>query len=45
LQDHLWRIPSLIHQQMPDATLFLRPYCVNGFELVCYAVPPERAMP
>ena len=41
-QDHLWSIPSHIHHQMPEARLLLRPYCVNGFELVCYAVAPQR---
>jgi FkbM family methyltransferase len=42
VQDHLWRIPSHIHDLMGEAQLFLRQYCVNGFELVCYAIPPGR---
>jgi hypothetical protein len=27
---------------VPEARFFLRHYCVNGFELVCYAIPPGR---
>ena len=42
LQEHMWQLPLQIRQALPDARLFLRPYCVNGFDLVCYAVPPVR---
>jgi FkbM family methyltransferase len=41
-QDHLWRVPRRIRDLMPDARLVLRPHCVDGFDLVCYAIPPER---
>lgn len=40
--DHLWQIPLLIHAIQPDYKLFLRRYAEGAFELVWYAVPPER---
>ena len=40
--DHLWQIPLLIHAIQPDYRLFLRRYAEGAFELVWYAVPPER---
>jgi FkbM family methyltransferase len=42
-QDHLWRIPLRIRELHPDATLLLRPHCADGFDLVCYALPPDRS--
>jgi FkbM family methyltransferase len=42
-QDHLWRIPSLIHKLNPGYRLYLRPHCIEGWDSVCYAVPAERA--
>ena len=41
-QDHLWRIPLLIHQLSPDYELYLRPHNLEGWDLVCYAVPKDR---
>jgi FkbM family methyltransferase len=41
-QDHLWRIPLRIRELMPDARLMLRPHFMDGFDLVCYAAPPNR---
>jgi FkbM family methyltransferase len=40
--DHLWQIPLLIHAIQPDYKLFLRRYAEGAWELVWYAVPPER---
>jgi FkbM family methyltransferase len=40
--DHLWQIPLLIHAIQPDYKLLLRRYAEGAFELVWYAVPPER---
>lgn len=40
--DHLWKIPLLISSYYDDYNLFLRPHDEEGWELVCYAVPPER---
>jgi FkbM family methyltransferase len=42
-QDHLWRIPALIHKLNPAYQLYLRPHRIEGWDSVCYAVPPERA--
>jgi FkbM family methyltransferase len=42
-QDHLWRIPALIHKLNPAYRLYLRPHRIEGWDSVCYAVPPERA--
>lgn len=39
---HLWDIPLLIHALNPEYRLFLRRYAEGAFELVWYAVPPER---
>ena len=41
-QDHLWRIPLLLREWCPDASLFLRPHREEGWDLVCYAVPRAR---
>jgi FkbM family methyltransferase len=40
--DHLWQIPLLIHAIQPEYRLFLRRYAEGAFEIVWYAVPPER---
>lgn len=42
-QDHLWSIPLLIHELVPGYRLFLRPHDVDGWQLVCYAIPEERS--
>lgn len=41
-QDHLWRLPRLVHSIAPDYRFFLRPHENDGWQLVCYAVPAER---
>jgi FkbM family methyltransferase len=41
-QDDLWRIPLFLRELMPDAALFLRAYCLDAMETVCYAVPRNR---
>lgn len=43
-QGHLWQIPLRIGRLMPAGRLSLRAHCMDGFDLVCYAVPPHRAM-
>ncbi len=40
--DHLWQIPLLIHAINPDYRLYLRRYLEATWELIWYAVPPER---
>ena len=42
--DHLWQIPLLIHAIQPDYKLFFRRYAEGAFEIVWYAVPPERVV-
>ena len=41
-QTDLWRIPELIHSIDADYRLFIRPHLIEGWDLVCYAVPAER---
>ncbi len=41
-QDHLWRIPLMLHEWRPDYAFFLRPHNEEGWDLVCYAVPRAR---
>ncbi len=38
----LWRIPLLIRSLCGGYKLFLRPHFGDGWDLVCYAVPPHR---
>ncbi len=40
--EHIWRIPLRLHQLQPAYRLFLRAYCADGLDLVCYAVPDSR---
>jgi FkbM family methyltransferase len=42
--DHLWKVPIMISTYYKDYRLFLRPHDEEGWELVCYAVPPERLL-
>ena len=41
-QSHLWEIPIRIRELLPEYRLFLRMHCVDGFDLVCYAIPAWR---
>ena len=40
--DHLWQIPLLIHAIQPNYRLYFRRYLEATWELVYYAVPPDR---
>ena len=40
--DHLWILPKLLRQVLPEARIFLRRYAEECWETVYYAVPPER---
>ncbi len=42
LQNHLWKIPLLLHEWRKDYAFFLRPHNEEGWDLVCYAVPRTR---
>lgn len=44
LQNHLWKIPLLIAEIEPSYRFFLRPHNEEAWDLVCYAVPPERCL-
>ena len=41
-QDHLWRIPALIHSYADEYRFFLRPHLLEVWDLVCYAIPLNR---
>jgi len=41
-QDHLWRIPTLIHSYSDKYRFFLRPHLLEVWDLVCYAIPINR---
>lgn len=41
-QDHLWKIPLLIHTLNPNYRLFLRAHDVEMWDLVCYGIPRSR---
>lgn len=42
VQNHLWKIPLLIDSMHPDYSFFLRPHLLEGWDLVCYAIPKAR---
>jgi FkbM family methyltransferase len=39
LPDHLWSIPLMLHELLPDSRFSLRTYASDGFECVCYCIP------
>jgi FkbM family methyltransferase len=43
LQEHLWEIPEWLRGILRDYDFHLRPHDREGWDLVCYAVPRERA--
>jgi FkbM family methyltransferase len=43
-QNHLWSLPLLVQSMVDDYRYYLRPYNEEGWDLVCYAVPKERAL-
>ncbi len=42
--DHLWNVPLLAGRLLGPAKLILRPYRVDGFDTVCYAIPAHRSV-
>lgn len=44
LQDHLWTLPLLMQSLATDYRFYLRAHVHDGWDLVCYAVPVERAL-
>jgi FkbM family methyltransferase len=43
--NHLWNIPMQLHALNPDYKLLIRRYAEDCWEIVCYAIPPERFIP
>jgi FkbM family methyltransferase len=41
-QDHLWAIPLLINSINSQYAFYLRPHDLEGWDLVCYAIPRSR---
>jgi FkbM family methyltransferase len=41
-QSDLWNLPLLMHELNPDYSIFLRPHMLEGWDLVCYAIPSDR---
>ncbi len=41
-QDHVWRIPLMIREMSDQYRFFLRPHLLEGWDLVCYAIPVAR---
>ncbi len=39
-----WRIPLRMHELVPKHSLHIRPHVEDGWDLVCYAVPPGRLL-
>ena len=44
-QGDLWDVPLLIDSLCPGYRFYLRPHGAEGIDLVCYAVPDDRALP
>ena len=42
--EDLWTIPLFLRDALPGHRMFLRSHAWDGFELVAYAVPPERCL-
>lgn len=40
----LWEIPLLLQDWLPESRLFLRQHAFDGWEMVCYAIPPLRCV-
>jgi FkbM family methyltransferase len=40
--EHLWSIPLLLAEVLPNYRFFLRPHRPDGWDLILYAVPNER---
>ena len=41
-QSDVWDIPLFIREINPDYSFYLRPHVLEGWDLVCYAVPSHR---
>jgi hypothetical protein len=43
-QNHLWELPLQVARVEPDYSFYLRPHNEEGWDLVCYSVPPDRRL-
>jgi FkbM family methyltransferase len=43
-QNDLWNIPLSIRGLKPDYSIYLRPHVLEGWDLVCYAIPANRRL-
>lgn len=43
--EDLWEIPLYLKEALPNHRIYLRSHAYDGFELVVYAIPPERCVP
>lgn len=43
-QSDLWNIPIAIHDLNPNYSFHLRPHVLDGWDLVCYGIPRNRAL-
>ncbi len=41
--DHLWTVPLQLRRMLPRHRVYLRPHGYEGWDLVCYAVAPDRS--
>jgi FkbM family methyltransferase len=41
-QSDLWNIPLFIHDLSPDYSFHLQPHDLEGWDVVCYAIPANR---
>jgi FkbM family methyltransferase len=39
--DHLWKIPLMLNDLLPNSLLTLRAHCADGFDCVCYCIPRQ----
>jgi len=42
-QDHLWQIPLAVTNIWPEYKCYIRPHNEEGWDLIFYAVPPDRS--
>ena len=43
-QDHLWRVPLAVNDIWTEYDFYLRPHNEEGWDLILYAVPPNRSL-
>lgn len=41
-QNHLWRVPLMVHELSEQYHFYLRPHLLESWDLLFYAIPPSR---